>query len=350
MPSKNSSGGDRRSPVTIREVARRAEVSIATVSRVLNHSKPVSEELKRRIEQAVREMGYLPNAVAQSMIQKRTGLIGVIVPEISNPYFSGLVEGIESVAHQHQSHIMLAISQKDPRREMDLLRIFQARQMDGIILAAARIDGELRRAVASLTIPYVLIGQRPTGLRALCIQVDNRRAAGEVIEHLMEKGHRRIGMISGPMWDLASGRERYEGYRDALWKAGKTPRPEWIAEEASFRLKDGVKGMEKILRADEPPTAVFCACDRMAVGAFQALESRGVRVPEQIAVAGFDDEEVATLIKPRLTTVRHSPFEMGRKATEGLMSILQEEESSPDEVIQIGHEPVVRESTTSVGE
>lgn len=346
MPSKNNSGGDGRAQVTIREVARRAGVSIATVSRVLNRSKPVSEELKRRIEQAVRETGYLPNAVARSMIQKRTGLIGVIIPEIANPYFSGLVEGIESVAHQHQSHIMLAVSRKDPRREMDLLRIFQARQMDGIILAAARVGGELRRVLQSLTIPYVLIGQRPAGLRAPCVKVDNRRAACEVTTHLIGKGHRRIGMISGPMWDLASGKERYEGYRDALGEAGWTPRPEWVAAEESFRLQDGVKGMERILRAKERPTAVFCACDRMAVGAIQALESRGIRVPDQIAVAGFDDEEAATMIRPRLTTVRHSPFEMGWKATERLMATLRGEGSSPDEVIRVGHGLVVRDSTS----
>lgn len=332
--------------MTIRDVAKRAGVSIATVSRVLNQSKPVSEELRNRILQAVEETGYLPNAVARSMIRKQTGLIGVIIPEISNPYFSGLVQGIETVAKQNQYYLMLAVSEKEPGRERELLRIYQARQMDGIILASARLDPELRQALEKLAVPYVVIGQRLTGLNAPCAVLDNRRAAFEAVSHLIRMGHREIGMVSGPMWDLASGKERYQGFRDALEEAGLPFRTEWVTEREGFHLHDGYEGMKVILGAPERPTAVFCACDRMAVGALRRLEERGIPVPEEMALVGFDDEELASIVKPRLTTVRHSPFDMGLKAAGLLMEILKGLPLTDGTCALVKHDLVIRESSS----
>lgn len=330
--------------VTIRDVAKRAGVSIATVSRVLNQSKPVSEKLRRRILQAVEETGYLPNAVARSLIHKRTGLIGVIIPEISNPYFSGLVQGIESVAQKYPYYIMLAVSGKDEERELQLLEIFQSRQMDGIILAAAKWNGRYRDMLSRLQIPHVIIGQRLSDPGIPTAVIDNRRAAFEAVDHLIRLGHRRIGMIRGPQWDLASGKERFEGYRLALKKSGLAFRSEWAPEQENFHIRDGYRGMESIHGAKEMPTAVFCACDRMAVGAMQYLDERGIRVPEEVSVVGFDDEELARIVKPRLTTVRHLPFDMGSKAATLLTEMLLDDEATPSCVV-LEHELIVREST-----
>ncbi|SDD02944.1 transcriptional regulator, LacI family [Melghirimyces thermohalophilus] len=331
--------------VTIKEVAQRAGVSISTVSRVLNRSKPVSDGLKKRILQAVEETGYMPNAVARSMIQKKTGVIGVIIPEIFNPYFSGLVQGIEHVAKEHQSYIMLAVSEKKPRRESELLRIFQARQMDGVILAAARVERSLKEALDRLSVPYVVIGQRLAEKAAPCVYLNNRRAAFEVTSHLLDCGYQNLGIISGPLWDLASGRERLEGFQEALKKRGQPLRAEWVVERQGFHLQDGYEGMKSILQAPQRPDAVFCACDRMAAGALQYLKESGIPVPKGMALAGFDDEELASIVNPRLTTIRHSPFEMGFKAATLLVNQLEDPSIAGGD-ITIPHQLVVRESTS----
>ncbi|MFC4076991.1 LacI family DNA-binding transcriptional regulator [Salinithrix halophila] len=330
--------------VTIRDVAKRAGVSIATVSRVLNKSKPVSDELKKRIMDAVEETGYLPNAVARSMIQKRTGLFGVIIPEIFNPYFSGLVEGIESVSKEFQYHLMLSVSEKDPEREKELLQIYRSRQMEGIILAAARLEEDQKEILARLGIPCVVIGQRVKGLKAPSVVINNWKAAFEATDYLIQLGHRRIGMIGGPFWDVASGQERYQGFRDALASRALPCREEWVSEGEGFLVEDGYKGMEILHSAPELPTAVFCACDRIAVGAIRYLEGQGLQVPEDVSVIGFDDEELASIIHPRLTTIRHSPFEMGRRAATLLTEMLHGNQSlQTAETLE--HSLIVREST-----
>ncbi|MDR6227457.1 LacI family DNA-binding transcriptional regulator [Desmospora profundinema] len=336
--------------VTIREVAKRAGVSIATVSRVLNGSKPVSDRLKQRILEAVEETGYRPNAVARSMIQKKTGLIGVIVPEIANPYFSGLVEGIEAVANEWSYYLMLAISEKNAQRELELLRIYQSRQMDGILWAAAQMDPACRAEVEKMNIPCVVIGQR---LEEVCIPsavIDNRRASYETVKHLIQLGHQRIGMIHGPLWDVQSGKERFEGYRQALLEHGLPLRDEWTAEGLRFDVQDGVKGMESIWNQPERPTALFCACDRMAVGAMTYLKERGVSIPEELSVAGFDDEELASLVTPRLTTVRHSPYQMGYESARILTDILRRKRKSTSLTLTLDYQVVIRDSTATCKE
>ncbi|PTM59939.1 LacI family DNA-binding transcriptional regulator [Desmospora activa] len=331
--------------VTIRDVAKRAGVSIATVSRVLNQSKPVSNPLKQRIMQAVEETGYRPNAVARSMIRKKTGLIGVIVPEIANPYFSGLVEGIEAVAKERAYYTVLAISEKDDRRELELLRIFQSKQMDGILWAAARLDPACQQEIIQSNIPCVIIGQRLKNKDIPSVAIDNRRAAYETVSHLIQLGHRRIGMIHGPLWDVQSGRERLEGYHLALQTYGLSFRSDWTAEAGEFNVENGYQGMRAIWRTAEKPTALFCACDRLAVGAMTYLKQEGVSLPEEFSVAGFDDEELASLITPRLTTVRHSPYQMGYKSAQILTDRIKGKRDSRCDAITLDYQVIVREST-----
>lgn len=333
--------------VTIRDVAKRAGVSIATVSRVLNQSKPVSNRLKQRIMQAVEETGYRPNAVARSMIRKKTGLIGVIVPEIANPYFSGLVEGIEAVAKERACYIILAISEKDAHRELELLRIFQSKQMDGILWAAARVDSACQQEVMQLKTPCVLIGQRSESEDIPSITIDNRRASYEIVSHLIQLGHRRIGMIHGPLWDIQSGRERFEGYRQALSDHGFPCRSDWTAEVKAFDVESGLAGMQSIWRAPEKPTALFCACDRLAVGAITYLKKVGISLPEQFSVAGFDDEELASLITPRLTTVWHSPYQMGYEAARLLTDQINGTPLPTRDPLTLDYRVIVRESTAA---
>jgi LacI family transcriptional regulator len=332
--------------ITIRDVAKRAGVSIATVSRVLNQSKPVSDQLRQRILQAVDELGYRPNAVARSMIQKKTGLIGVIVPEIANPYFSGLVEGIEAVAKEWSYYLMLAISEKNTQRELELLRIYQARQMDGILWATAQMDPTCQAEVEKIDIPCVVIGQRTEKMNTPSTVIDNRGASYEAVTHLIQSGHRHIGMIHGPLWDIQSGKERFEGYRQALLDHGLPFREEWVVEGLRFDVQDGIRGAISIWNQPEKPTALFCACDRMAVGAMTVLKERGMDIPGEISVAGFDDEELASLVTPRLTTVRHSPYQMGYESARILTDILRRKRQPSPFTLTLDYQLIIRESTS----
>ncbi|GGE19677.1 catabolite control protein A [Marinithermofilum abyssi] len=336
--------------VTIRDVAKRAGVSIATVSRVLNQSKPVSESLRKKIMKAVEETGYRPNAVARSLIHKRTGLVGVIIPEIYNPYFSGLVQGIESIAQQSGYSVMLAVSGKSVEQELEMLQIFQTRQMEGVILASSRWSREHRRWFTQAPMPCVIIGRPAGSLSSVCTAIiDNRKAAYEAVRYLIQLGHRRIGMIRGPKWDRASGEERYAGYRDALREADIPPRRQWVAVREEFQVIDGYQGMKQIAAAKEKPTAVFCACDRIAVGAMQYLEEQGVSVPGDLSIVGFDDEELARIVTPSLTTVRHQPFEMGVQAATMLTEQMLNQQKMGKEAV-LPHQLVVRNSTAPPSE
>ena len=316
-------------PISIQDIARAAGVSHSTVSRALHDSSLISPEVRQRIQQLAHEMGYTPNAVAQSLKGKRTNTIGLVVTSIADPFVGRVVRGIEDVAQAAGVNVFLSVSNNDPQREMVVIETFHRRRVDGVISAAAQISGPYTQRLAQIKMPTVLVNQQAeTDAGQLhSVEVDDYTGARQAVEHLIGMGHGRIGYL-GAGNRPRSNRRRTTGYRDALAAAGIP------AHEAFMRMApaehryhtddvaDGQTFLPELLAAGV--TAVFCYNDMIAVGALLACRELGVRVPEQVSIVGFDDIEIARYVTPPLTTVHQPKLRLGELAMQMLLDILEE--------------------------
>jgi DNA-binding LacI/PurR family transcriptional regulator len=319
-----------RRAVSIRDIARAAGVAHTTVSRALHDSPLISEDVRGRIRLLAREMGYTPNAVAQSLKRQRTKAIGLVVTSIADPFVGLVVRGVEDVAHQANMSVFLSASYNDPEREMAVIETFHRRRVDGIISAAAQISGRYAEQLAQTTVPTVLINQQAEGASELLhsVNVDDYEGARRAVGHLLDLGHCAVGFI-GAGNRPRSNRRRLAGYFDALGAAGIEVQDGWIQiTPAEHRLHtDDVDGgfalLPELLRAGV--TAAFCYNDMIAVGALMACRERGIGVPNRLSVIGFDDIEVARYVTPPLTTIHQPRLRLGQVATEMLLSLMRDE-------------------------
>jgi DNA-binding LacI/PurR family transcriptional regulator len=314
-------------PVSIRDIARAAGVAHTTVSRALHDSPLISEDVRGRIQALAREMGYTPNAVAQSLKSQQTKAIGLVVTSIADPFVGLVVRGIEEAAHQANMSVFLSASYNDPDREMAVIETFHRRRVDGIISAAAQISGRYAEQLAQTRVPTVLINQQAEGASELLhsVNVDDYLGARAAVGHLLDLGHRAIGYV-GAGNRSRSNRRRHAGYLDAMRAAGVEPREEWIRVTPSEHrlhtddVDDGAALMPRLL--DAKVTSVFCYNDMIAVGALLACRERGVEIPRRISVIGFDDIETARYVSPPLTTMRQPRLELGQLATVMLVKLM----------------------------
>lgn len=318
----------RRKAPTIKEVAKEAGVSTSTVSNVLYHRRQsYSEETARRVWDAVRRLGYRPNLVARSLVQQRSFTIGVVVEYLSgsvfrNTYFGVVLDGVLEAATQHDYHVKL-VRVRAGAYDKAIERIEDG-SMEGVLLASLAADNPIAKYLAKSSIPAVMAGSVLPDLEIPYVDVDDFTAVYRAVQWLIQLGHRRIGIITGDMrkW---SARRREQGYLMALREAGIEPHPSW-RYEGDYRLESGEEGIRHILAAHPKPTAVVCGNDRTALGALRVLLEKGVRVPEEISILGFDDDESAALSVPPLTTIRQPMFEIGMKAAELLFQQIREGE------------------------
>lgn len=318
--SKKGNKGRAKGRATIYEVADRAGVSIATVSRVLNDG-PVSGGTRERVWRAIGELGYVPNSLARGLSQRRTGTLGLILPGIAGEFWIDIIAGAEEEAAKHGYYLIVSASWEEAERASSLRMIMEGR-VDGLILIAPELEEEQLLGFAGQGFPLVLINRRvqANGVRSLI--VNNLQGAYRVVSHLVEEhGKRRIGFIAGPEGNIDS-IERFRGYRKALEEGGLSYDPRLVAR-GDFRYESGAWAMEKLL--GEEPEAVFAANDEMAIAAMEFLLSRGIAVPGEVAVVGFDDIRLARYIQPPLTTVRFPRREMGTRAVESLMELISAE-------------------------
>jgi DNA-binding LacI/PurR family transcriptional regulator len=306
---------------TIKDVARLAGVAPCTVSNTLNGTGYVAKTTREKVLAAVRELGYQPSAIARGLKLGRTNMIALIIPTISTPMFSEMIEGIEEVATATNYNLILCRSARDPKRELTYLNLFRDGRVDGIILAAPRVDDPCFGELASSKVPVVLVGGKAPGEDVPSVVVDNRRGASEAIRYLLELGHRRIGFINGPLTVFDS-RERFEAVKDALGKAGVLF-DERLYIEGDFTRSSGYAAAREIMSRAARPTALFVGGDTMAMGAMQALKDMGFRIPDDVAVVGFDDIKYAQYFEPPLTTVRQPAYHVGSRATKMLLSLIQ---------------------------
>ncbi|HSL70881.1 MAG TPA: LacI family DNA-binding transcriptional regulator [Longimicrobiales bacterium] len=322
--------------VTIRDVARHAGVSVATVSRVLNESGPVKEETRRRIGEIARQLRYTPNSMARGLSTRRTSALGVLLPEIYGDFFSELTRGIDQAARREGYHLLVSSSHSDQVELEAALRAMRGR-VDGLVLLAADLDvpGLLRHVPERL--PVILLSADEQQAPHDTLIIDNYGGARAITEHLIALGHRRIGMILGPDRNHDA-RERLRGYHAALQGAGVAAE-ESLATAGDFTEVGGYRGAQRLLQVAPRPTALFAANDSMAIGALSALSEAGLDVPGDVAVVGFDDIQIAHYVSPPLTTVRVPIAALGARAVARVLQLLRGEppgstrEVIPTEVI-----------------
>jgi DNA-binding LacI/PurR family transcriptional regulator len=316
------------SPPTLEQVAALAGVSRATVSRVVNGSPKVSPVVRAQVERAVAKLGYVPNRAARSLVTRRADSVALVASEpharfFSEPFFAGMVRGVSGALAETGVQLLLLIAQGLPDRQR-LQRYVVGGHVDGVLLASLHGDDPLPGALERAGVPAVLVG-RPAGrgvdrgAPASYVDADNRGGAGKAVDHLARRGRHRIATITGPL-DMGVGLDRLEGYRDGLAAAGLAGAGD-LVETGDFTEEGGAAAMARLLeRPGSPVDAVFAASDLMAAGALRALRTAGRRVPEDVAVVGFEDSAVARYAQPPLTTVRQPIEEMGRQATRLLLA------------------------------
>ena len=326
--------------ITIRDVAEEASVSATTVSRVFNHDHLVNSETREHVMSVARRMGYSPNATARSLSQGRTRSLGVILPAPHGEFFSELIRGVDEAAQEADHFLLIASSHYDPEESESALQSLAGR-VDGLIIMTPRVQADALTKGVDLNVPVVFvnseIGENPYDL----FPIENREGAARVVTHLIEQGHTRIAAIAGPAGS-ADVEERLVGYHDALEQNGLTP--ETIIEGA-FTQESGYEAGKKIVDRSPRPDAVFACNDYMAIGAMAAFREAGVRVPDDIAVAGFDDIANARYANPPLTTVHVPVYEIGNRAGKRLIERIQSDQPPAAEQFRLSHDLKIRAST-----
>lgn len=293
----------------VKDIAREADVSTATVSRVLNNKTNVSPELRARVLAAVRQLGYEPNVLARSLRVRQTLTIGTLVSDITNPFFAEVVRGIEDSAHQQGFSLILCNSEEDPEKERNYLRLLRSKRVDGIIFSVSGPDHrDVLRTIES-GIPVVFADRRHDAVSADAVLTRNAEGARQAVLHLAWHGYRRIAIIAGPT-ALTTGAERLAGYRQAIEEAG-LPFHEELIKVSDFSLEGGRRAASELLQLDSPPDAIFASNNLMTTGALQVLNEQGIRIPQQVGVIGFDDMPWAALLTPPLTVVAQPAYELG---------------------------------------
>ncbi len=303
---------------TIHTVAERAGVSIATVSRVLNGSRSVSRTAVERVRRAVGELGYLPNASARGLALSSTGTLAVIFPKLSGPFFSELIRGAEAGARESGYHLLIYGASTVAGGPQDRMLELLATKVDGLILASENICADYVQGVRRWGVPMVVLGREPEGSYVDSIRPDNVSGSVQAVTHLIEHGYRRIAMITGRGVHGHAG-DREAGYRTALQDHGLRLHAELVTQ-GSFDEASGYEAMQRLLRQRPAPDAVFAANDEMAIGAMAAARERGVGVPADVAIVGFDDIEPARYVQPPLTTIHQDVQGQGRIAVQMLLA------------------------------
>ncbi len=313
---------------TIRTVAARAGVSVATVSRVVNGLAPAHSPATQRVRAAIKELGFTPSRLGRGLKTARTSTIGLVIPSLGNPVFAGSVEGVQAAAREAGYGVLLTATNYDPGEEASALETLLSHNVDGLILTVAKADGSaLLEDLDGRGVPYVLVFNQPSESHRLAVTVDNVAAARQVVELLKGLGHRRIGMVAGSFTSSDRARLRWLGYDDAMVRAGLKPAP---VIEVPFGATDLTEQVRAVLAAPEPPTALFCSTDLIAVAVIGAATRLGLEVPRDLSVVGFDGIAVTAAMRPQLTTIVQPTERMGREAFGLLARLMAAAPDRPD--------------------
>lgn len=312
-------------------MARLAGVSTATVTRALRDEPSVTADTKARVKAAVVKLGYVPSAAARALSQGRSNLLGLFVPDIVNPFYSQVAQGMEDRAAEARYHCVIASSHLDPSREKHLITSFQDGTLAGLAATTLGTDETFTAALGTNHGPLVLVDRRPRGIRAPLVRTDNRKVAREAVGHLFALEHKNIAMISGPR-DFDTATQRLAGFRLAHRDAGRQVN-ENLVLHGHLGEPGGYTAMTELLAMPSRPTAVFCFNNLVTVGALKAIRAAGLKIPTDVSILAFDDMTLFPLVEPPITAIAQPAYEMGRAAAECLLRQLNGETDLPDVVL-----------------
>ncbi len=310
--------------VTIKDIAKAAGVSHTTVSRALRGHAAISKETAGRIRQIADELGYVPNSVARGLKTNRSGALGVIVRRIVDPYFSEVLSGIEETLYAEGYSLFLAASNRDPDREEAIVRAMSERRVDGVIICSTQVGEAHRQQLERFGVPTVLINNQAAEDITHSVYHDDAFGSSQLTKHLLKLGHTRIAYMS----NVRGGRtteERKQGYAEEIRKHGLLLRPEYIVNGSNGLAEGGAVGTIELLDLAEPPTAIVCYNDVMAIGSIRTMVEAGLRIPEDCSVTGFDNIELAAYTNPPLTTFDQPKYELGRQAALMMLRLLDKQ-------------------------
>ncbi|SFF05059.1 catabolite control protein A [Alteribacillus iranensis] len=328
---------------TIYDVAREAGVSMATVSRVVNGNPNVKPMTRKKVLDAIESLGYRPNAVARGLASKKTTTVGVIIPDISSIFFAELARGIEDIATMYKYNIILCNSDQNKDKEIHLINTLLEKQVDGILFMGSEITGEHVEQFKRSPVPIVLAATLHEDQEIPSVNIDYRQAAYDAVSSFIKAGHTRIGMVSGSLEDPVNGYQKFSGYKTALGDYD-IPFDERLVALGDYSYDSGIAAIQALRKVEDPPTAIFVGTDEMALGVIHGLQDEGIHVPEDVEVIGFDNTRLATMVRPRLTTVVQPMYDIGAVSMRLLTKYMNKEEVQ-DEIVVLPHRLEYRDST-----
>lgn len=328
---------------TIREVAKKAGVSPITVSRVINNSGYIAPDTRKRVLAAVKKLGYVPNTLARSLRSRHTSVLALILTDVTNPFFTTVVRGVEDAANEAGFNVLLCNTDESVEKQEKYINAILQKQVDGILLVPALDDVGTIRFIRKQSVPLVILDRRIAEANVDTVRCDSEGGAFQIAQLLISLGHRRIGVLSGPA-RVSTAVDRVSGYRKALREAGIAV-DEQLIRYGEFTLESGYEMAKQIMAYEKKPTALFAGNNFIAIGALKALHDLSLRVPEDIAVAGFDDLPVSLIVEPFLTAAAQPAYEMGLQATRLIIDRLKGKETSESKEILLPVELIVRKSS-----
>lgn len=332
---------------TMKDIARLVGVSTSTVSHVINKSRFVSDEIAERVNNAAQQLNYAPSALARSLKMNRTKTIGMLVTTSTNPFFGEVVKGVERSCYHQGYNLILCNTEGDNQRMKASINTLLQKRVDGLLLMCSTLEGERLDVFDRYPdIPIVVMDWGPILFASDKIQDNSLQGGYMAAKHLIECGHKEIGCITGPLIRHQA-QMRYEGYKRALAEAGIAMNPDWIVE-SDFECEGGYQAFEKLYQRGKLPSALFVSNDMMAMGVIQAASQRGLRVPDDLSLIGYDDVHIAKFMTPALTTIHQPKYRLGKAAVDTLLYRLENPDTTA-QVVQLEPTLVVRNSVRKLG-
>ncbi|MFP4371460.1 MAG: LacI family DNA-binding transcriptional regulator [Halanaerobium sp.] len=327
--------------VTIKDIAKEADVSVTTVSRVLNNKPDVGDDTRAKILKLIDDMNYNPNSVARGLVMQKTHTIGLIIPDISNPFFPQVARAVEDKAQKLGYSVIFFNTDNHLEREKKAVELFKSKQVDGLIVSLSLGNEEILKELKASNYPVVQIDRSVLSDSYPLVSIDNKNSAYQMVEYMLKKGYRKIAHISGDL-NTTTARERLEGYKKALSDYQVEINEDYIIE-GDYTQHSGFEAVQKLLKLKKRPTAVFAANDLSAAGAYKALFAADLKIPEEMAVAGHDDIGIASLLRPELTTMRQPKYSLGEQAVSLLLKMINSSEAEIEDQI-LKTNLIIRES------
>lgn len=331
---------------TIREVAKRAGVAPITVSRVLNKSGYFSQEIKDRVEAAAAELHYVPNMLARSLRSNRTQTLGLVLSDITNPFWTTVARGVEDAASQQGFNVILCNTDEKESKQAEYLAVLLRKRVDGILLVPARSTPEAVKTIQKQGVQVVVMDRRVPGAEVDVVRGSSTQGAAELVNYLLHLGHRRIAILSGPE-NVSTAEERVNGCKQAF-KAAHAPETDMKVIYGEFTIESGYAMAQQAVALTPRPTALFAANNFIAIGTLKALHDLGLRVPEDMSIVSFDDLPISLVVEPFLTVSAQPAYQMGQRATELLLQRIFAPETTPGQEVVLPTQLIVRQSCRAV--